>query len=178
MRACAKRVGTATAIAVAALVLVAVAPAIAGPADTFVLSGAVKGTLTNVSSVCGASKSAADVQFQWFGNVTSLTGTDFSTKSIVSIEVDLAGKGYGKSGKLSGKSLHHTPFVTFSYTNGINSQGTFPPIWRSAKGSYSTSANGTSGTLHVTLKATQTAHPHGQVTLSGSWSACPPASGT
>jgi hypothetical protein len=158
----------------ASVALFATAPALAGPTNVFTLSGAISGTLAVTSTVCGASASAADVQFSWYGNVTTLTGV--STKSIVSIEVDLAGSAYGKHGKLHAKSFHKPPFVTFGATNA-NALKT-PSDWRSVSGKYSTSAGGSNGSIDVTLKRTTTAKPTGHLVLKGSWSACPVAPGT
>jgi hypothetical protein len=160
---------------VGALLFAAAVPAQAGPPpNSFSLSGSINGTLSDVSAACGASGSAADVQFSWYGNVTTLTGV--STKSIVGIEVDLAHAGYGHPGHLKRQSLRKPPFVTFSATNA-NPQ-ILAPIWRSDGGSYSTSAGGANGTIDVKLVETQTRHPHGSLTLDGSWTGCPKAPGT
>ena len=169
---------TAAGVLAAALALAGAAQA--GPtaaANSFTLSGSVTGSLSDVSAACSASRSAADVQFAWYGNVTSLSGGGVSSKSIVDIEVDLGAKGYGRSGKLSHRSLTHAPFVTYGATDGQNPE-VLAPIWRAFKGHYSTTAGGADGTLEVTLKETQTLHPHGRLVLSGGWSGCPVAAGT
>jgi hypothetical protein len=165
-----------TAALVGATVIALTASAQAGPTgtDSFTLTGSITGTIADVSSACAASASAPDVQFVWYGTVTTLSG--ITTKSIVDVEVDLAGKGYGKSGHLSHRSLRKTPFVTFAATNA---NPEIPnPIWRAYAGTYSTTAQGAGGTVDVKLKETQTRHPHGELTLSGSWTDCATAPGT
>ncbi len=76
--------------------LAAVRPAQVTDYGSFRLSGPVSGTLVPLATTCDASTSAADVEFSWFGKVTTLKGV--SSKSIVSLELDLQGSSYGRKG--------------------------------------------------------------------------------
>jgi hypothetical protein len=129
---------------------------------SFKLSGPVSGTVSVLASTCDASTSAADVEFSWFGKVTTLKGV--SAQSIVSMELDLQGSSYGKKGALKDTD-GNPPFYTFSATTK-----SLPLSWQSVSGSYSTSQQGVSGTLDVVLD--QTDGKPGRLDVKGSWQHC------
>jgi hypothetical protein len=164
---------TATALAALAAGAGAQLPArIASAGARFTLSGPVSGTLVAPASDCGASRSAPDIQFSLYGGVKSLKTV--STRSIVTIEVDLAGSRYGRSGTLS-KTLGKAPFVSFGATNPNPLKE--PSNWQSVSGTFSTSAQGAGGSIDALLHSTL-GRNLGQLTLRGSWSGCPAAAGT
>jgi hypothetical protein len=144
--------------------LAAVRPAQVTDYGSFRLSGPVSGTLVPLATTCDASTSAADVEFSWFGKVTTLKGV--SSKSIVSLELDLQGSSYGRKGALENTG-GNPPFLTYSAT--ANGSG-LASSWQSVSGTYSTSKGGVSGTLAVVLDQAD-GHP-GRLVIKGSWEHC------
>jgi hypothetical protein len=138
-------------------------PAQATGYGKFKLTGPISGTLAPLASTCDASTSAADVEFSWFGKVTTLKGV--SSQSIVSIELDLQGSSYGRKGALE-NSGGSPPFLTFSATHGNGPSSS----WQSVSGAYSTTKGGVSGALSVVLGQTDR-HP-GRLVVKGSWDHC------
>jgi hypothetical protein len=130
---------------------------------SFKLTGAVSGPLIPLAGTCDASNTAADVEFSWFGKVTTLK--DVSAQSIVSFELDLQGSRYGKTGKLTNTN-GNPPFFTFNATT----QKGLPLAWQSESGTYSPSKGGVSGTVDVVLD--QADGKPGTVTVKGSWEHC------
>jgi hypothetical protein len=121
---------------------------------------------------CGASASAPDIQLTWYGGVKTLKGV--SQKSIVTIELDLAGSKYGVPGKLTDTNSQALPFFTFGATAPtFNGTG---QIWQSIAGTYSTKSKGASGNVDVELAST-TGQP-GHLFIKGQWKDCPVAPGT
>jgi hypothetical protein len=140
------------------------APLAAKAADYghFTVSGPVAGALVPLATTCDASTSAADVEFSWFGKVTTLKGV--SSQSIVSLELDLQGSSYGRTGTLKNTG-GNPPFFTFSATTK-----SLPLSWQSISGTYSTSKQGVSGTVDVVLD--QTDGKPGRLVVKGSWQDC------
>ncbi|HXW82122.1 MAG TPA: hypothetical protein VEJ84_21675 [Acidimicrobiales bacterium] len=130
---------------------------------SFKLTGAVSGSLVPLAGTCDASNSAADIEFSWFGKVTTLK--DVSAKSIVSFELDLQGSRYDKAGKLTNTD-GSPPFFTFNATTGKG----LPLDWQSTSGTYYTSKGGVSGTVDVVLD--QADGKPGTVVVKGSWAHC------
>jgi hypothetical protein len=130
---------------------------------SFTLTGPVSGTVVPLASTCDASTSAADVEFSWFGKVTTLKGV--SSKSIVSMELDLQGSSYGRKGTLKNTD-GNPPFFTFNATT----KSGLPLAWQSVSGSYSTTHQGTNGTLSVVLD--QADGQPGRLDIEGSWEQC------
>jgi hypothetical protein len=130
---------------------------------SFKFSGPVSGTIVVTKGTCDAATSAPDVQFVWYGNVTTLKGV--SKKSIVSLELDLQGSSYGKSGKLP-NSDGNPPFLTFGATSTSG-----PPLaFQSTSGSYITAKKGVSGNLDVVLAPGDGGRPH--LVIKGTWADC------
>jgi hypothetical protein len=129
---------------------------------SFKVSGPVSGILVPLASSCDASTSAADVEFGWYGKVKSLKGVP--AQSIVSMELDLQGSKYGRSGALE-NSGGSPPFLTFNATTGD-----FPLAWQSVSGSYSTAQRGVSGMVDVVLD--QSDGKPGRLVIKGSWAHC------
>jgi hypothetical protein len=134
------------------------------PYGAFVLSGAISGTLVATAATCAASKSAPDVQFSWYGTAHLHA---ISKQSIVTMELDLGGSRYGRSGTLK-NSNGNPPFLTFGATGTSYS-------FQSSGGTYSTSSKGTNGSLDVKLENTSGA---GRLTIRGAWHKCQAAAGT
>jgi hypothetical protein len=129
----------------------------------FTFTGPISGGLVPLAGTCDASTSAADVEFSWYGKVTTLKGV--SAKSIVSLELDLAGSRYGISGRLKNTG-GNPPFLTFGATSLTGE----PQDWQSVSGSYSTAKKGASGTLDVTLD--QADGQPGRIVVKGEWGQC------
>ncbi|HTT90857.1 MAG TPA: hypothetical protein VMF65_14990 [Acidimicrobiales bacterium] len=130
---------------------------------SFTLSGPVSGAIVPLASTCDASTSAADVEFSWFGKVTTLKGV--SSQSIVSMELDLQGSSYGRKGTLKNTD-GNPPFFTFNATT----KSGLPLAWQSVSGSYSTTRQGVSGTLSVVMD--QADGKPGRLDVKGSWQQC------
>jgi hypothetical protein len=127
----------------------------------------VSGTVTLTASSCGASKSAAEIQFIWFSGVKTLKG--LTTKSILTIELNLKGSAYGRAGALKNNNFQ-PPFLTFASANPVIG-------WQSISGTFKTTANGASGSVKATL-APSLGNAKGHAVVSGAWSHCKPAAYT
>jgi hypothetical protein len=155
----------------AALVVAVLAPITAvasatspSPYGQFTISGSqVSGTVTLTASSCAASKSAAEIQFIWFGGVKTLTG--LTSKSILTIELNLKGSAYGRSGVLKTNGIQ-PPFLTFQAANPVIG-------WQSISGTFKTTANGASGSVKATL-AHSLGNAKGHPTVTGTWQKCKP----
>lgn len=147
----------------AAVALATVQPSAATNYGSFKLTGAVSGSIVPLAGTCDASNTAADVEFSWFGKVTTVKGV--SAQSIVSFELDLQGSHYGKAGKLTNTD-GNPPFFTFNATT----QKGLPLAWQSTSGTYDTSKGGVSGAVDVVLD--QTDGKPGTLVVKGSWQHC------
>jgi hypothetical protein len=147
----------------AAVALATVRPSTVTNYGSFKLTGAVSGSLVPLAGTCDASNTAADVEFSWFGKVTTLKGV--SAQSIVSFELDLQGSHYGKAGKLK-NSNGSPPFFTF----GATTVKGLPIAWQSSSGTYDTTKGGVGGTVDVVLD--QADGKPGTVVVKGSWEHC------
>jgi hypothetical protein len=152
------------AVAVAVLAPVSAVASATSPYGQFTISGPqVSGTVTLTASSCAASKSAAEIQFIWFSGVKTLKG--LTTKSILTIELNLKGSAYGRSGVLRTNGVQ-PPFLTFQAANPVIG-------WQSISGTFKTTANGASGSVKATL-AHSLGNAKGHPTVTGTWQKCKP----
>jgi hypothetical protein len=159
---------TAVAVAVLAPVSAVASATASSPYGEFTISSPqVSGTVTLTATSCGASKSAAEIQFIWFSGVKTLKG--ITTKSILTIELNLKGSAYGRSGTFKNNNFQ-PPFLTFASANPVIG-------WQSISGEFKTTANGADGSLKATL-APSLGNAKGHPTVTGSWQRCKPAADT
>jgi hypothetical protein len=108
---------------------------------SFTVTGPVAGTIEVDAATCTAAKSTADVQFSWFGGVTSLKG--INKQSIVTMELDISNTRYGTSGKFRSND-GSPPFLSFGSTQPSKD-------WQSVSGSFTTTKHGASGSVKAQL---------------------------
>jgi hypothetical protein len=167
-----RRRSTAIFAAVAAAVLapvsaVASATAASSYGEFTITSPQVSGTVTLNATSCGTTKSASEIQFIWFSGVKTLKG--LTTKSILTIELNLKGSAFGRSGTFKNNNFQ-PPFLTFAAANPVIG-------WQSISGEFKTTANGASGSVKATL-APSLGNAKGHPTVTGTWQGCKPAADT
>lgn len=140
-------------------------PADSAAHGSFTVTGPVAGTIELSATTCSASKSEADVQFSWFGGVTTLKG--INKQSIITMELDISNTRYGVTGKFHSDD-GSPPFLSFGSSQPSKD-------WQSISGSFTTTKHGASGSVKAQLSPSL-GGARKLLTIVGHWQDCKVAS--